>query len=149
MKKKDLKIILTIGSLIAPFFISFLAFSDKSRDKIKERAKYKSEITGRRDLPMECMHINHDKSKGKYNDPKNGIYGTVIEHFLHHYIYQGQAHLIGLTETENDWAVQACHQRVLQASNRKGWGNEELLLRVQEDLEITQKFYEKIYNVEA
>lgn len=61
-------------------------FSRSTRIKIHERAKKKnggvlaSEVSGRNDEPLQCAHVNHDKSDPYYDHESMGVLVTITEH---------------------------------------------------------------------
>lgn len=88
--------------------LSLGAFSLKSREEIKERAGGKSELSGLSPDDghfMHCAHLNHDRRNPNYDDPRNGKYLTVTEHYEQHLDARGRARDIGLSEQGNDWAI--------------------------------------------
>lgn len=95
----------------ASFFIlagmSLGAFTQRSRRFIKERADYRSEVSGIKSRPLHCCHISHDKSHPRYNSYDRGFLATDYEHWRFHVLAKGQAGLTGLTEAENNWAIEA------------------------------------------
>ncbi len=96
---------------------SELAFGKNIRDKIRERANNRSEISGRGDLPMECGHKVHGYSKDRQK-PENGLLMTIFEHFMHHFKFQGKAHEIGLSERSNNWAIKQIGNRISEWASR-------------------------------
>lgn len=72
-----------------------------------ERAGYKSEVSGKEVPPtfLHAAHKDHTKDAGHYDDLDNGFMLTVKEHMLQHLAYRGKAHLIGLSERHNEWAI--------------------------------------------
>lgn len=84
------------------------AFSPRSREEIKNRAGGKSELSGLSPQDghiMHAAHLNHDKNRPDYDDPRNGMYLTVTEHYEQHVNAIGRAREIGLSEKANQWAV--------------------------------------------
>lgn len=79
-------------------------FSGDGLLEIKVRSKGRSELSGRTDRPLHCMHFDHTRGE-KYNKPESGIRVTVIEHLAYHIMYQDNAGEIGLKECQNDFAI--------------------------------------------
>lgn len=77
------------------------AFSWKSKQIIKQRDGNKSAVSGKTGL-LHAAHIDHDKSKTKYDDPSNGRLLTVEEHLNDHINRAGRN---GLSESANNWAI--------------------------------------------
>lgn len=119
-KEEMVKLILQIGALLSLFFLSGFAFSDHTRNIIKQRAKYKSEISGDNDLELHCMHLDHTKGTRHYNSPRNGIYGTIIEHLAHHMLYRDNPEDIGLNYQENQYAINTLRINLIREYNRIG-----------------------------
>lgn len=90
-----------------------LAFTREVRREIGNRAGWKSELSGlssRDGYNLHAAHLNHDRQREDYNSPTNGLMMTVEEHLRHHESYRGRAHLIGLTEEGNEWAIRKLQQ---------------------------------------
>jgi len=88
------------------------AFSRNVRETIRARAQYSSELSGRKDRPMQCSHWIHDRNNKYYNHPLMGILLTDEEHFVYHNMFRGNARLIGLTEDGNSWAINSLVHQV-------------------------------------
>lgn len=101
-----LKTILMAGSLA---ILTNCSFSTKTKNQIKKRAEFKSELSGETEN-LECSHFNHSKT-GDYNKPDNGLLVTATEHLAYHLMFRGCSHEIGLPEHQNEWAVQAIQTR--------------------------------------
>lgn len=104
-------------AVLSTLEISKWAFSWKTRQEIKERAGYTSEISGRDDLPLECSHFNHSRDYEYYDDPTNGIYVTIYEHLAIHQEagrHRTQYGLLpnGLTKDQNLWAINKIRERI-------------------------------------
>ncbi|MCS7317654.1 MAG: hypothetical protein NZZ41_05010 [Candidatus Dojkabacteria bacterium] len=106
--------------LLFPFL---LAFSIKSRRIIQQRTKDKSEISGNISGQMECAHLNHDKNNLDYDNPENGKYVTIIEHYAQHLIHIGIGRCIGLTEEVNKYAIQQILKRMKRPPSKKQINN--------------------------
>lgn len=84
------------------------AFSRRSREEIRTRAGGVSEWSGdgvHNGHTMHCAHLNHDRTRPDYDNPQNGVYLTVTEHYEQHKGAIGRARELGLTEEGNNWAV--------------------------------------------
>jgi hypothetical protein len=90
---------------LAPIEGGEYAFSKRSRDIIRRRAGGRSELSGRVDTEMHCSHINHNHNRRDYDSPDNGLYLTVPEHLAYHLLAVCDARSIGLSESENSFAV--------------------------------------------
>lgn len=93
---------------IASLALTLSAFSPSSREVIKNRAGGKSELSGLGTEDghiMHAAHLNHDKTNPNYDDPRNGVYLTVTEHYQQHLDARGKAREIGLNEHANEWAI--------------------------------------------
>ena len=98
------EIIATITA-IAPFF---LAFSLRTRDLIRKRAGYKSEISGEKDY-LEASHLDHNRKNPLYDDPSNGHLVTIYEHLQEHIEREG---MNGLSFVNNRWAIARLKERI-------------------------------------
>ena len=121
----------TIASIATIGALTLFAFNQETRNTIKMRANYKCEVTGREDLPMDCIHLDHTKGVKQYNSPDNGLYGTILVHLAHHMIYRDFPKAIGLKYSENEWAINALKERCLTAYN----GDQQAM---QDDYEIAK-----------
>ena len=101
----DLKPLLILGGV---FLLSQFAFSWKSKQIIVQRDGGRSVISGETE-DLEAAHIDHDKSKEHYDDPKNGRLLTTEEHLRDHINRAGRN---GLTKAANDWAIRMLKQRL-------------------------------------
>lgn len=129
-----------LGTLTASLFLSSFAFSSRSRDVIKERAKWRSEISGRSDMPCECLHFNHNKKNSFYNNPANGVYATAIEHLAHHILYRNRPDGIGLNKYENNWAIDTLWKRVLSYYELKNLTEDDMVAELEKQLEVVKQF---------
>ena len=91
--------------LLAPFF---LAFSLRTRDLIRKRAGYKSEISGEKDY-LEASHLDHNRKNPLYDDPSNGHLVTIYEHLQEHIEREG---MNGLSFVNNRWAIARLKERI-------------------------------------
>lgn len=103
-------------------------FSRHTREKIYDRARKKnggrlaSEISGRDDEPLQCAHINHDKSHPDYDKPIMGILVTLSEHLYDPKVghipaskkqVQPNGRLPnGLTKRDNEWAIGSLRSQI-------------------------------------
>jgi hypothetical protein len=118
------------------------AFPINIREHIKERAEYRSELTGKVEEKMEVAHLVHGK-KGKLNkDPRNGMLVTTLEHLAHHMFYQYNPRETGLTEAENNSAIASLWERL---SKRQPIDPEEIRYEVGEAIGR----WEELLNSEA
>lgn len=76
-------------------------FSKESRDRIVARAGGASELSGMQVDTMHAMHVDHTKDE-EYDNPGRGMLVTPMEHLAYHFLHKGRAHLIGLTEQDNE-----------------------------------------------
>lgn len=139
-----IKIIVQIGALMSLFFLSSFAFSNNTKELIKKRAKFKSEISGRNDMEMHCIHIDHRRDK-YYNMAGNGFYGTILEHYAHHLMFRGKAHMIGLSESENEWSIGTLYNNLVKDYEKRGYDID----NIDHDLDIAlsqvECFISKLY----
>lgn len=122
------------GMNVAMMLATGLAFSHRIRALIKERAGYKSELSGRRDRPLEVAHLDHQHN-ANYNSEENGILLTDIEHAGHHIRHRGNAEAIGLAEHQNEWAIGAILTRVFNFSRSNGIPDEQTQAEIQQAVE--------------
>lgn len=113
--KKLIELGLASASLITLYKLLTGSFSFSVRQQIRDRAGYKSEISGTPDYkePCECSHLNHDKSSPDYNNPKNGEYRTLSEHLAYHQTWSKE-NTLGLSRKDNEWAMEQIEKRILQ-----------------------------------
>lgn len=83
-----------------------MAFTGAVRDEIIGRAGNRSEISGvkPKNGALHAMHLNHTKDE-TYNTAERGIAATPKEHLIYHAVHRGRAENIGLTEEENESAI--------------------------------------------
>jgi hypothetical protein len=123
----------TTFSAIALYYLYRIitsAFSYEVREQIKQRANYKSELSGRDDEPLECAHYNHDKHNPGYNDPDNGRLLLLSEHLQDHIDREG---VNGLSSKENEWAI-----RTIESRLRDFYNSRAQLKRIKKERETTQ-----------
>lgn len=95
------------------------AFTARVSRKVKERAGNRSEWSGRNDRPLESSHVNHRRNKF-YNTPENGECITDLEHLALHIYFRGHEAEIGLSPKQNESAIGALLERVLEFNRRNG-----------------------------
>lgn len=126
---------ITAGSLLTLGILVTGAFSTESKDIIKHRARGQSELSGYNLMSKEAAHLNHSKDiHRRYDDPKNALYVTTFEHYVHHAMHQGKAGEIGLTENNNNFAVRDTLKRVYNWYAERG-------------LELTPQMFENEYEI--
>lgn len=103
-----------------------MPFSYYEREAIRERAGYASELSGRNDMPCEVSHRIHG-----VDEIDKALNVLCSEHYAYHAMAQGRAHTIGLTEFQNNWAM----DQILQRLNDWCYAN-----NVDIDLEIGRAF---------
>lgn len=84
--------------------ISSFAFTRKTREDVYSRSGGKSEISGVKYTQMEVMHTDHSRDSN-YDSPKRGLLVGILEHLIFHRVHKGRAKEIGLTEEQNDNAI--------------------------------------------
>ena len=94
--------------------ISRLAFSTRTKQKIKDRDGNKSVVSGKTEN-LECAHIDHS-SGTHYNTVKNGRLLTRDEHFFDHFDRHGNN---GLTPAQNRWTLRAIWGRMSHEEKKK------------------------------
>lgn len=118
MKARDLVIpSLTLGGLLVA---STGAFSWESKRKIKERAHGASELSGDDWRPLEASHFNHRRNTSIYDNPRNGLLCSDIEHLSFHLMFREEPEIIGLDWFDNDWAIRAIYDRVREFNMDNG-----------------------------
>ncbi len=85
----------------------FSAFSSDVRRHILQRDGYRCVICGAQGY-LEASHIDHDKSKPRYNDPSNGRAMCPHCHWKDHVNRAGRN---GLPKHQNDWAIKKIKER--------------------------------------
>lgn len=106
-KPSELNSILTTTAIIGGIFLlSEFAFSGRIRDEAIGRAGNKSEISGAKPpgIALHVMHKDHTKDE-TYDTVERALVVTPKEHLIYHRVHKGQADKIGLTEDENDGAI--------------------------------------------
>ena len=88
------------------FLLSQFAFSSRIRDEAIGRAGNKSEISGVKPpgIALHVMHLDHTKD-ATYDTLERALVVTPKEHYIYHRVHRGRAEAIGLTESENDGAI--------------------------------------------
>lgn len=94
-------------------------FTGDGLAEIKVRSKGRSELSGRTDRPLHCMHFNHRRGES-YNKPESGMRVTVIEHLAYHIYYQDNAEEIGLKECQNDFAIDMLNREAVTFMDKIG-----------------------------
>lgn len=91
---------------LTPLIPFILAFSGRIRDEAIGRAGNKSEISGVKipGVAMHCMHLDHTKDE-TYDTVERALVVTPKEHLIYHRVHRGRAEAIGLTEDENEGAI--------------------------------------------
>lgn len=85
------------------------AFSRASRKKIGIRDGWQCQESGKRFADghmIHTAHFDHDRTNPDYNKPYNGRCLSVKMHLQDHVDHIGSAEDIGLTEAQNNWAIQ-------------------------------------------
>lgn len=112
-KTKNIERVVKWGyPLIGIVGVSLLAFSRGARREVRIRAGYKSEISGRDDMPLDASHIIHARRYPKYNDPTNGVLMTIEEHLWYHEAFEAFPRLVGLSYQNNQKAVNSLRDRL-------------------------------------
>lgn len=93
-----------------------MAFSKATRDIIRRRANYVSEIDGTSNIPLQCAHISHTRGNG-YNSPSNGLYLTIEQHLIDHLLREGEN---GLSRYHNYLAVEKLSREVHYICGKEG-----------------------------
>ena len=86
-------------------FTSTWAASLATKSIVKNRAKYRSEWSQSRDMPLEVSHIDHTKD-ADYDSPDTVEYITLLEHLAYHIYWQRNPANIGLNRHSNKWAIE-------------------------------------------
>lgn len=108
------------GEYLTPYIATLapiigLAFSAAVRDEIIARAGNRSEVSGRKAkrTRLHAMHLDHTKDE-TYDTPERGKLVTPMEHLIYHRVHRGEADKIGLTEDENEGAINLLLRSVRQ-----------------------------------
>lgn len=88
-------------------------FTGSGLTEIKVRSKGRSELSGRTDRPLHCMHLDHTKNPN-YNKPDTGLRVTVIEHLAFHIYYRDDEAKIGLNQRQNEWAIDMLNREAVE-----------------------------------
>ncbi len=101
-------------SLLLLLSIPLLSFSRKTREQIWERDGGVCQSCGQTHqfAQLECSHQNHDRKSKAYDDPANGALNCLMCHYLFHLAHKGVANQIGLSEHNNDRAIQGIYDRM-------------------------------------
>ena len=92
------------------------AFSKPARDEIFKRDGGKSVLSGS-NVNIEAAHIDHDKTKAKYDSPSNGRLLTAVEHLIDHKTRAGRN---GLSENHNNWAIRQIQKKLFNKYHKDG-----------------------------
>lgn len=100
------KLFATTAILGGIYLLSQFAFSSRIRDEAIGRAGNKSEISGVKPpgIALHVMHLDHTKD-ATYDTVERALVVTPQEHLIYHRVHKGQADKIGMTESENDGAI--------------------------------------------
>lgn len=99
------------------FMASQLAFSRKSRNKIRSRDKTCQDNSGTSHLGrLEAAHLDHDKSNPDYDNPDTGILLCGKHHLAQHIDGHGSN---GLAKHHNAWAVNMLTKRLTRFIGNK------------------------------
>lgn len=86
-----------------------MAFSVAVRKLIGARDRWTCQDTGKKfseGWMLHASHYNHDKSKPDYDSVDNGRMQSVSAHLQYHEDHVGKAEKIGLSERDNNYAIQ-------------------------------------------
>ena len=81
-----------------------MAVSADIRYEVRERAKHKSELSGRGGRPLQCCHLSHNRDQ-YYNGLDVVVLVTDIEHLAYHMLFTNKPLEIGLHKGHNNWAI--------------------------------------------
>lgn len=91
-----------------------MAFSYETKKFVKTRiGNSHSELSKRTDRPFEYIHLIHGK---QYDKPEFCILTNDMEHLAHHLYWYDNPQKIGLTKSQNIWAINKIASRVTQFS---------------------------------
>lgn len=101
---------------------------------------------GTANIPLDASHINHDRGSGVYDNPRNGFYLTIYEHYLEHLKARpcpGQFFVAkhekqfdnGLDHQGNRWAIELMFISILVF--------EHILVRQEIDFSFIEQMYEE------
>ena len=120
-----------------------MAFRQKGKREINQRAGGKSEVSGRDDMPLHASHFFH--GKGEENQSSgNGFLATVSEHYAYHLKHRDEPENIGLNRRENEWALFMLIRNVVDAIRGKGGSMQDVVEEIEtakEDLDNAWKQY--------
>lgn len=89
-----------------------MAVSANIRYEVRERAKHKSELSGRGGRPLQCCHLTHNRDQ-YYNGEDAVVLVTDIEHYAYHLLFDGRSVEIGLHRSHNRWAMETLWRDIL------------------------------------
>ncbi len=127
--------LLEVGLITATVIVAQGAFSWASRREIEGRAGSASELSGRFDRPLEASHNNHTRCES-YDRPGNGRLVLDTEHFAYHLLYRDSALDIGLTETQNEWALKQIWNRIAGFSLTRSLSPDETMEEIHKGLDL-------------
>lgn len=90
-------------------YVALNAFSHRVKKEIKERDKTCQAESGQHIGLLEAAHYNHNRSYPQYNSPENGRLLCTLHHLQDHQERSDN----GLSESQNDWAINALKGRLL------------------------------------
>jgi hypothetical protein len=125
-----------VGTMGVAILTGF-AFSRKTREAIRMRAGERCEVTGRSDWPLEDMHLDHNRHSPDYDKKETGLRVILPVHAAHHESFRGRAHEIGLTESNNNFAVRSILARIWDFAFNRG-------MKVEEVFNALNEAHEKI-----
>lgn len=103
-----------------------MAYSLESKQIMKDRCDWVSELSETNHRPMNCSHLSHDKSLDTYDDPDFGLFLTDIEHLAMHMIFHDHSEeILGLPRHQNAWSIRKLHSEAKRISELKGETDQE------------------------
>jgi len=128
---------LEIAATASVAFLLTNAFSKQTRQKIGERDGWTCTQCGRSfadGYMVHACHSNHDKNNPDYDSVYAGDIRCVPHHLQQHQDAVGQADTIGLTETQNHYAIQQLLNTDIRTKNwLNGKGSEKELQQMSLD----------------
>lgn len=109
--------LITLSSILGIFLASQFAFSLKTRKEIGKRDRWTCQDCGvqfKHGFMVHASHYDHNKKSELYNHPSSGRIQCVDCHETYHELYVGRSEEIGLSEYENDGAI-----NILRGSDRR------------------------------
>lgn len=125
MHKERLETLISSASTLLLALTLLSSFSRRTRSEIKQRAGYECEECKKagkhkpsRFHELECSHINHQRGP-KYDKPETGTLLCKPHHYVWHLLHEGKAYEIGLSEENNEFAINTIWTKMSEGERKE------------------------------